>query len=155
MSGAVLGNENEKIAVFYSLKDVREFNQFKKATDDLINSKVLQNTLFVIFLENSSDKLELPESTRFKYLAKSDFNFFGRIKEKELHQRLKEEYDTLFVFGNIDDKHAKRINNMKASQRIVTNSTEKINYDISINANATGVEQIANFVKETLEKIQP
>jgi hypothetical protein len=154
MSNTVLGNNNEKVVVFYSFKDVREFNQFKKATDELINSKVLQSTLFVVLMENPSDKLELPESARFKYLSKSDFNFIGLIKDKELRSSLKDTFDTLFVFGNINEKHIKLVNKINAKQRIVTNSTENIKFDISINANATGVEQIANFAKETLEKIQ-
>jgi|TARA_R110000737_G_scaffold164641_2_gene192302 hypothetical protein len=154
MSNSVLGNRNEKIIVFYSFKDVREFNQFKNATDELINGKVLQSTLFVVFMEDAEDKLQLPESARFKYLSRSDYNIFGQIKDKELRQSIKEKFDTLFVFGNISEKHAKLVNKIKANRRIVTNSTDFINFDISINANATGVEQIANFAKETLEKIQ-
>lgn len=154
MSNTVLGNSNEKIIIFYSFKDVREFNQFKNATNELINSKVLQSTTFVVLMDDADEKLQLPESARFKYLAKADFNIFGQIKDRDLRKTIKEKFDTLFVFGSINEKHAKLVNKIKATQRIVTNSTEFINFDISIKANATGVEQIANFAKETLVKFQ-
>lgn len=154
MSDFVLGNKNEKIIVFYSYKDVREFNKFREAMSKLINGKVLQSTLFIVFMENEKDKLQLPESARFKYIVKTDFNFFGQFKDKDLRQNFKENFDILFVFGAIEEKHLKRINKIQATQRIVTNSTDHLNFDISINANATGIEQIANFAKETLEKIQ-
>jgi hypothetical protein len=154
MSGAVLGTKNEKIVIFYTFQDIREFNQFKKSTDELIAPKAIHSSVFVLFFDDAADKSGLPQLARFNYLSKADFNFFGQIKDKKLRQILKEEFDTLFVFGNIDEKRVKRINQIKAKQRIVTNSSDCIKFDISINANDKGVEQIANFAKETLQKIQ-
>ena len=154
MSGYVLGNKGEKIIVFYDLKDDREFNKFREAMSKMINANVLQSTLFVVFLESDAVKLNLPESTRFRYLAKTDFNIFGQVKDKALRQSLKDKFDVLFVFGGIQENQLKRINKINADKRIVTNSPENLKFDISINANATDIEQIANFAIQTLEKIQ-
>jgi len=154
MRETVLGNNGEKIIVFYSFKDVSEFNKFREGMSNLINAKVLQSTLFVVFMENASEKLYLPDSVRFKYLAKSDFNFFGQVKDKNLRQSMKDKFDVLLVFGNIQENQLKRINKISATKRIVTNSAENLKFDISINANTTSIEQIANFTKETLEKIK-
>jgi hypothetical protein len=120
----------------------------------LINAEVLRSSLLIIFTENDTEKLNLPESVRFKYLAKSDFNFFGQVKDKNLREAMKNKFDVLFVFGNIHENQHKRINKINAIKRIVTNSAGNLKFDISINANATSVEQIANFTRETLEKIQ-
>ena len=154
MSNFVLGNRSEKIIVFYTFTDAREFNKFKESLDFTINPKVLHTTVIVVFLENELDKNSLPQIARMNYLSKSDFNFLGQYKDKKFGELMKAKYDQLVVFGAIDKKNIKRINKVTAKTRIVTNSTEKLNSDISIKANATGIEQIINFAKETLLKIQ-
>jgi hypothetical protein len=155
MNKPVLGNQNERIIVFYTFTDVREFNKFKQSMDLMINPKVLHSTVFVVFLENESDKNPLPQLARFNYFCKSDLNFFGQFKDKQLGELMKAKYDQSVVFGAVDEKQVKRINKVAAKTRIVTNSTENLKSDISIKANAISIEQIVNFAKETLEKIQP
>lgn len=154
MSNAVLGNHNERIIVFYTFTDGREFNKFKQSMDLIINPKVLHSTVIVVFVENANDKNTLPQAARLNYLSKSDFNFFGQYKDKKFGELMKAKYDQLVVFGAVDEKQVKRINKVTAKTRIVTNSTENLKSDISIKANAISIEQIVNFAKETLEKIQ-
>ena len=154
MGDAVIGSNGEKVIVFYSFKDSKEFASFKEGTEKLISNSILNSSTFVIFVKEESQKLKLPDGARFNYLAKKDFNLIGQIKNKELRAKLKADYDVLLVFDHIDDKHIKLINKTNATKRIVSSLTDGINFDIRLNSNSIRIEQIASFAKETLEKIQ-
>jgi hypothetical protein len=154
MNSGTIGENGEKIIMFYTYKDLREFNHFKEATESLINGNVLQSTLSVVFVEDEVQKSQLPDSARFKYICKKDFNFIGQLKDKELRQTLKLSYDILLVFDQIEDRYIKMINKLDVKQRIISSRTEGINFDIRLNSNSIKIEQIANFAKETLERIQ-
>lgn len=154
MVSGTIGNNGEKIIVFYTFKDLREFTSFKSSTESLINGSVLQSALFVIFVEQEAQKEQLPDISRFKYICKKDFNLLGQLKDKELRQVLKSSFDVLLVFDEIENRYIKMINKTIAKQRIVSSRTESINFDIRLNSNSVKIEQIASFAKETLEKIQ-
>ncbi len=154
MLNGTIGANGEKIIVFYTFKDMREFNNFKEATESIIHGSVLQSTLFVVFVEEEAQKSNLPEGVRFKYISGSDFNFLKQLKDKELRSLLKNHFDILLVFDSIDEKYVKMINKTKATQRIISSLTEGLNFDIRLNSDSIKIEQIASFAKDTLEKIQ-
>lgn len=154
MKDSKVGANGEKMIVFYSYKDIREFNNFKAATEELIHGSVLQSTLFVVFVDSEARKSELPDGIRFKYICKSDFNFFKQLKDKELREKIKNQFDLLLVFDNIDENYIRMINKVKAKQRIISSLTEGLKFDIRLNANSIKIEQITSFAKDTLEKIQ-
>lgn len=154
MADAVIGSNGEKVIVFYSFKDSKEFANFKEGTKKLISGSILLSSVFIVFVDEEAQKLELPDSARFNYLAKKDFNLLGQVKDKALKEKLKANYDVLLVFDQIDDKYVKLINKTKASKRIVSSMTEGINFDIRLTSSSIRIEQIASFAKETLEKIQ-
>ncbi|MDC1186378.1 hypothetical protein N8079_00960 [Crocinitomicaceae bacterium] len=154
MADAVIGSNGEKVIVFYTFKDSKEFANFKEGTKKLISGSILLSSVFIVFVDEEAQKLELPDSARFNYLAKKDFNLLGQVKDKALKEKLKANYDVLLVFDHIDDKYVKLINKTKASKRIVSSMTEGINFDIRLTSSSIRIEQIASFAKETLEKIQ-
>jgi len=154
MADAVIGSNGEKVIVFYTFKDSKEFANFKEGTKKLISGSILLSSVFIVFVDEEAQKLELPDSARFNYLAKKDFNLLGKVKDKALKEKLKANYDVLLVFDHIDDKYVKLINKTKASKRIVSSMTEGINFDIRLTSSSIRIEQIASFAKETLEKIQ-
>lgn len=154
MADAVIGSNGEKVIVFYSFKDSKEFANFKEGTKKLISGSILLSSVFIVFVDEEAQKLELPDSARFNYLAKKDFNLLGQVKDKALKEKLKANYDVLLVFDQIDDKYVKLINKTKASKRIVSSMSEGINFDIRLTSSSIRIEQIASFAKETLEKIQ-
>ena len=154
MADAVIGSNGKKVIVFYTFKDSKEFANFKEGTKKLISGSILLSSVFIVFVDEEAQKLELPDSARFNYLAKKDFNLLGQVKDKALKEKLKANYDVLLVFDHIDDKYVKLINKTKASKRIVSSMTEGINFDIRLTSSSIRIEQIASFAKETLEKIQ-
>lgn len=154
MADAVIGSNGEKVIVFYTFKDSKEFANFKEGTKKLISGSILLSSVFIVFVDEEAQKLELPDSARFNYLAKKDFNLLGQVKDKALKEKLKANYDVLLVFDQIDDKYVKLINKTKASKRIVSSMSEGINFDIRLTSSSIRIEQIASFAKETLEKIQ-
>ena len=154
MADTVIGSNGEKVIVFYTFKDSKEFANFKEGTKKLISGSILLSSVFIVFVDEEAQKLELPDSARFNYLAKKDFNLLGQVKDKALKEKLKANYDVLLVFDQIDDKYVKLINKTKASKRIVSSMTEGINFDIRLTSSSIRIEQIASFAKETLEKIQ-
>lgn len=154
MNSAVLGSNGEKIIVFYTFKDVREFANFKLSTENLISGSVIQSTLFVVFLEDESQKTQLPDTVRFKYLAKKDYNFLGQLKDKELRELLRSKYDLLLVFGDVEAKNIKLINKVQARKRIISSLTEGLNFDIRLNSSSIKIEQITSFAQEILSRIQ-
>lgn len=154
MLNGTLGANGEKIIVFYTFKDEREFQNFKNSIENLIHASVLQSTLFIIFLQNETQKSKLPEGVRYKYVSKSDFNFFKQIKDKDLRALLKSNFDLLLVFDQVEENYVKLINKVNAKQRIISSLTDGLNFDIRLNANSIKIEQIASFAKDTLEKIQ-
>ncbi len=154
MTASKIGANGEKIIVFYTFKDQREFNGFKSATEEMIHGSVLQSSLCIVFLEDETQKNLLPDAIRFKYISKNDFNFFKQLKDKDLRATLKSTFDILLVFDNIEPKYIPLINKVKAHQRIISSLTEGLNFDIRLNANSIKIEQITNFAKETLDRIQ-
>lgn len=147
-----IGSSGEKIVVFYTYKDSREFDKFERATETLINPSVLQTTLFIVFTDDVTNPT-VPENSRFIMLSRTDFGRFGKLKNKEVSELLRQKFDVLLVFDEVSPKMVKLINKVSARQRIVDSRTPEILFDIRLNSNSVKIEQIINFAKETLEKI--
>ena len=154
MSELNLGTNGEKIIVFYTFKDKREFENFKLGSESMISGSVLQSTRFIVFLEDPTQKTQLPDTVRFQYISKADYNFWGQLKDKELRETIKEKYDILLAMGDFDLKNVKLMNKISARKRIVSSLTDGIKFDIRLNSSSVKIEQIASFAKETLGRIQ-
>ncbi len=154
MSELNLGTNGEKIIVFYTFKDKREFENFKSGSEAMISGSVLQSSLFVIFLADATQKVQLPDTIRFRYISKTDFNFLGVLKDKELREMLKAKFDILLAMGEFDPSGVKMMNKITARKKIVSSLTEGIKFDIRLNSSSVRIEQITSFAKETLGRIQ-
>ena len=154
MNQPTLWTKANSVIVYYTYKDNDEFERFRNSFDAIIKKNALMNSYFVVFVDDETTKARLPINSYFIYLHKKDFNFFNRIKNKADKNRLETNVDLLLVYGDIDRKYHRLVNKTKANTRVVSKTHEKIDYDIKLNASKDGIEQIANFTREILEKIQ-
>jgi hypothetical protein len=141
--------------VFYLLTDIDEFHQFRKSIEESTNSPRLNKSLFVVVVENNEQKSILPNKPYFLYLTKTDFNFFGRLKNKDTKERFNSEFDLMLVYGALKPYFVKLANKSKVKKRVAISDIEGLDYDIRLAPMSNRFNQIALYTKEVLGKIQP
>lgn len=149
-----LWDDARNMLVFYVLSNVDEFEMFRKSLDDRPDSSRLYQSLIVVIVENDQFKEILPEKPYFVYLSKSDFNFFGRIKNKEIKARFSQPFDLMLVYGKLKPMFVRLANKANAKKRVSIADIEGLKYDIRLSPQGKGFKQVAKYTKETLEKIQ-
>lgn len=144
----------KNMLVFYLLHNVDEFELFRRSLEESSNSPRLRNSLIVVIVENETFKHILPEKPYFLYLTKTDFNFWGKLKNKENKARFDKRYDLLLVYGELKPHFVRLANKAKVQKRVTITEVEGLNYDIRLAPVAKGFNQIAKYTKEILGKIQ-
>jgi hypothetical protein len=132
---------------FTSEEELRQFREAVKALG--LNIHVCQ-ILAVVPLKK--EMVLLREVTSVVYCSDQEISIFGRLKNQNATKLLADHFDMITIVGDLNKKMAKVVN--RVSHNIVVGVNSNVDYlTINLITKSTSPEQILNFVKQTLEKI--
>lgn len=132
---------------FESLEQVHDFRNAMKAIGLNINDcKVLA------LVESKKERQMLTEIHSVVYASDKEINLLGRWKNENIGKVMNESFDIMIVHGDYIPKVIKQLTRVKNQLSVGVNTNVEF-LTINLKTEQTAPDQLLNFAKKTLEKI--
>lgn len=145
-------NATRSLLVVFNYEDDEQLNGFRKSLDKMLNVSNVDRLIIVVNISKEVDKNTLPPHFLIYYNSPNDFTFWGKLKDVQLEAELKQDFDIIIWFGNLERPLFKEIQNVNCKRKIVVNEHNN-HFDLQLNAESSEPAEMLNFVIHTLEKI--
>jgi hypothetical protein len=145
-------NATRSLLVVFNYEDDKQLNEFRKSLDKMLNVSNVDRLIIVVNISKEVDKNTLPPHFLIYYNSPNDFTFWGKLKDVQLEAELKQDFDIIIWFGNLERPLFKEIQNVNCKRKIVVNEHNN-HFDLQLNAESSEPAEMLNFVIHTLEKI--
>ena len=129
---------------------VEELQEFREALKGMgLNIHVCQ---ILVVLESKKEMGLLRDISSVVYCSDQEINLFGKLKNPNATKLLADHFDMITIVGDLNKKMGKVVN--RVSHNIVVGINSNVEFlTINLTSESTSPEQLLNFVKQTLEKI--
>jgi hypothetical protein len=124
---------------------------YKKALDKALNDSNVQKLTIVVLLPKDVDKNAMTPHFVIYYVSPTDFNFFGKLKDIQLLDEFKLDYDTLIWFGDDTHRIFSYIKKIPFTNRIGVNAARSY-FEMHVTADSDEPAMAVQFVHQVLSK---
>ena len=132
---------------FESLDGVHDYRKAIKATGMNINDCVV-----LAMVESKKEQQMLTEIHSVVYASEKEINLLGRWKNNDANKILGQFFDIVLIIGDHSNKVQKQLKKVKNSISVGVNTNVDF-LTIDLKTEQSSPDQLLNFAKTTLEKI--
>lgn len=150
VSDQSIWNQTKRALLVLTYEDLEKLLAYRTALKD---TGLNVNDSHVICIVNSKNERKvLQEISSVSFVHKSDFNFFGRLRDEATQKALNRIYDLLIVVGDLNRRYSKLINKVKRQTAVGVNSPVEF-LTIKLESSNPAPAHLINFVQQTLMKL--
>ncbi len=155
MSEKTIWDQTGSLLITYNYTNEDDLKEFRKTLDQQLNTSKVERVIIIVSIPKGLDKNSLSPHFLIYFNSPSDYTFFGKLKDMQLENELKNSFDLLLSFGKVKRNIERYIHKMSISKKIMINA-ELINdpsYELELNSASDSPKEMINFVIQTLQKI--
>jgi len=155
MSEKTIWEQTGSLLITYNYTNEDDLKEFRKTLDQQLNTSKVERVIIIVSIPKGLDKNSLSPHFLIYFNSPSDYTFFGKLKDMQLENELKNSFDLLLSFGKVKRNIERYIHKMNISRKIMINA-ELINdpsYELELNSASDSPKEMVNFVIQTLQKI--
>jgi len=155
MSENTIWEQTSSLLITYNYTNEDDLKEFRKTLDQQLNTSKVERVIIIVSIPKGLDKNSLSPHFLIYFNSPSDYTFFGKLKDMQLENELKNSFDLLLSFGKVKRNIERYIHKMSISKKIMINA-ELINdpsYELELNSASDSPKEMINFVIQTLQKI--
>ena len=155
MSEKTIWDQTSSLLITYNYTNEDDLKEFRKTLDQQLNSSKVERVIIIVSIPKGIDKNSLSPHFLIYFNSPSDYTFFGKLKDMQLENELKNPFDLLLSFGKVKRSIERYIHKMNIAKKIMINA-ELINdpsYELELNSASDSPKEMINFVIQTLQKI--
>ena len=145
-------NSINSLLVVINSGDDSHLQKLKKSLDQTKAESNIRKLIIVALLPKGIDKNSMTPDFIIYFIAYSDFNFWGKLKDPQLINELNQnKFDTLVWIGDDSHRFYNKLKKISFKNKIGVN-TYRSDFEMSLNSEGQEPSKIINFVKEVLLK---
>ncbi len=145
-------NSINSLLVVINSGDDSHLQKLKKSLDQTKAESNIRKLIIVALLPKGIDKNLMTPDFIIYFIAYSDFNFWGKLKDPQLINELNQnKFDTLVWIGDDSHRFYNKLKKISFKNKIGVN-TYRSDFEMSLNSEGQEPSKIINFVKEVLLK---
>ena len=145
-------NSIDSLLVVINSGDDAHLQKLKKSLDHAKADSNIRKLIIVALLPKGIDKNTMTPDFSIYFIASSDFNFWGKLKDPQLINELNQnKFDTLVWIGDDSHRFFNKLKKISFKNKIGVNAYRS-DFEMSLNSDGQEPSKIINFVKEVLLK---
>ncbi|MBM3451821.1 MAG: hypothetical protein FJX84_01635 [Bacteroidetes bacterium] len=141
----------ESLLIVLNCDDNEHMKDYKKALDRALNESNVEKLTIVVLLPKEVDKNSMTPHFVIYYISPTDFNFFGRLKDVQLLDEFKLNFDTLIWFGDDSHRIFSYIKKIDFQNKIGVNATRAF-FEMHLKADIDNPASAIEFIHDVLTK---
>jgi hypothetical protein len=145
--------ENTKsLLVVFNYEDDDQLKSFRVSLDKLLSTSNVDRLTIIVNIAKEVDKNNLPPHFLIYYNSPNDYSFWGKLKDIQLEEELKKEYDVLLWFGDVERKIYPFVQKVITKLKVGVDQPTSF-FDLQLHPDSIEPSEMLNFVVKTLDKI--
>ena len=121
MSEKTIWDQTSLLLITYNYTNEDDLKEFRKTLDQQLNSSKVERVIIIVSIPKGIDKNSLSPHFLIYFNSPSDYTFFGKLKDMQLENELKNPFDLLLSFGKVKRSIERYIHKMNIAKKIMIN----------------------------------
>lgn len=144
--------KTKSLLVVFNYEDDEQLKSFRVSLDKLLSSSGVERLIIIVNIPKELDKNNLPPHFLIYYNSPVDYNFWGKLKDIQLNEELKKEYDVLLWFGDVERKIFPLVRKVNISLKVGVDQPTSF-FDLQLHPDSIEPSEMLRFVVNTLSKV--
>ena len=119
MSEKTIWDQTSSLLITYNYTNKDALKEFRKTLDQQLNSSKVEREIIIVSIPKGIDKNSLSPHFLIYFNSPSDYTFFGKLKDMQLENELKNSFDLLLSFGKVKRSIERYIHKMNIAKKIM------------------------------------
>ncbi|MEN9302618.1 MAG: hypothetical protein RL264_1047 [Bacteroidota bacterium] len=142
----------KSLLVVFNYEDMDQLKAFRSSLDKLLNASNVERLLIIVNIPKDVDKATLPPHFLIYYNSPNDYSFFGKLKDIQLENELRKDYDLLIWFGSTEFKIFSWVKKVLLKNKIGVDYNDPF-FHLILHPDSIEPASMLEFVTKTLTKI--
>jgi hypothetical protein len=144
--------KTKSLLVVFNYEDDEQLKSFRVSLDKLLSSSGVERLIIIVNIPKELDKNNLPPHFLIYYNSPVDYNFWGKLKDIQLNEELKKEYDVLLWFGDVERKIFPFVKKVNIGLKVGVDQPTSF-FDLQLHPDSIEPSEMLRFVVGTLSKV--